>query len=615
LVGQFRDLDANAQNQINLGFGLMTKFNNGEVTVAKYEAQIQYIIGLIDALDLENKDEILKSFRIAFNIDEDGKVDASKQNVVKNILKDEFDENVVNLTKEDLDIVDQNMDAWNISDGTLLSWDELTEKIATAKAMAWEAATDFETVSKSLDNIQDAYSTLSNAVTEYNTNGFLTLDSLQSILSLEPEYLAALQMENGQLSINQTVMEGIIHTRLAEAKATVIQSAMEQLHALAAKTAADEVNNSAAAASNAVDNLGAYSSALGTVAKDAIAAAGAVTALNAAVSGAKANEFVDQSEIDTILSNMNNSLLMIDELGAGLSTNFGAIVGTDKDKNGTDDNAEDAANEAFQREMDYWENRIGANQAKYEQLQNEIDLLEKKGQKADASYYQEQIALENERLELLDGQKAAALTRLQEIEAAGGEGNEQWWETAEILNSIESDLDDVTASIVDLQDAIAEIDTYKFEEFNNRLDNLTSKLETIRNLIAPDGEEDWFDDEGNWTEAGVAVLGSYLQELETYKQGYQETMDELAKYEPDYESNKAYYETLGIHSEQEYYDKTEELISQQYDFAESISDTEQSVVDMYESSIDAVEEYTETLIDSYNDYIDSVKEALSAERD
>lgn len=89
----------------------------------------------------------------------------------------------------------------------------------------------------------------------------------------------------------------------------------------------------------------------------------------------------------------------------------------------------------------------------------------------------------------------------------------------------------------------------------------------------------------------------------------------MAKYESPYEGNEDYYTNLGIHSEQEYYEKTEELISQQYDYAESISDTEQSVVDMYESNIDAVEEYVDTLVDSYNDYIDSVKEALDAERE
>jgi tetratricopeptide (TPR) repeat protein len=40
----------------------------------------------------------------------------------------------------------------------------------------------------------------------------------------------------------------------------------------------------------------------------------------------------------------------------------------------------------------------------------------------------------------------------------------------------------------------------------------------IEGVIAPDGEEDWFDDEGNWTEAGIAVLGSQVQALEIYKQ-------------------------------------------------------------------------------------------------
>jgi hypothetical protein len=94
-----------------------------------------------------------------------------------------------------------------------------------------------------------------------------------------------------------------------------------------------------------------------------------------------------------------------------------------------------------------------------------------------------------------------------------------------------------------------------------------------------------------------------------------QTQVDLAQYSSPYEGNEDYYASLGIHSEQEYYDKTEELINQQYDFASSISDTEQSIVDMYENSIDAVEEYAESLVDSYNDYIDSVKEALDAERD
>ena len=481
-------------------------------------------------------------------------------------------------------------------------------------------ASTFEEISDNIDNIQDSYTTLSNAVEQYNSSGYLTLDNLQSLLSLEPEYLALLQMENGQLTINQAGYESLIQTKLAEAKASVVQSTMKQLNALAARKEADATNEASTAAANSISNLGSYASALSDVAKNAIGAASSVYAFNQAVAGAQANELVTQEEIDAIINNMDTQLQMIDSVGANLSTNFKSIVtgGEGGDPKG------DEANDAFKREMDYWENRIAANQAKYEQLQNEIDLLEAKGQKADASFYEEQMKLEGQRLELLNGQKAEALKRLQEIEAAGGEGNEQWWEVANTLNDIESELDDVTASIVELQDAIGEIDTYKFEEFNTRLDNLISKLETMRNLIASD-EEDWFDDEGNWTDEGIAVVGTYIQELEFYKQGLEEIKDTLTEFEKigngaewselSQTQRDAYAHQFGIQSEQEYYEKTEELISQQYEYAESISDTKQSIVDMYESSIDATEEYIETLIDGYSDYIDSVKEALQAERD
>lgn len=89
---------------------------------------------------------------------------------------------------------------------------------------------------------------------------------------------------------------------------------------------------------------------------------------------------------------------------------------------GNDDEKKEAE-DAFKKEMDYWENRIGANQAKYEQLQNEIDLLESKGQKANAAYYQEQISLENQRMHLLQGQKRAAKEYLATFE----EGSDEWF--------------------------------------------------------------------------------------------------------------------------------------------------------------------------------------------
>lgn len=273
--------------------------------------------------------------------------------------------------------------------------------------------------------------------------------------------------------------------------------------------------------------------------------------------------------------------------------------------NGT---VKDVENDRFQKAMDYWENRIGANQAKYEQIQNEIDLLEAKGMRAGEEYYREQIELENQRKSLLEQQKAEALKYLGTLK----EGSDEWWEVANTINNIESELDDVIASVQELNDAIGQIRWDGFEQLHDRFSNLTTDLENIRDILS---NEDMFDDEGNFTKEGVANLATYIQELEIYKNALADVQEELADFQQGYEGNEEYFASIGIDSEQEYYDKLTELTDKQDEYTKVIKDSEQSVVEMYENQIDAIEEYIGELIDGYNDYIDVVKESLDAERD
>ena len=337
---------------------------------------------------------------------------------------------------------------------------------------------------------------------------------------------------------------------------------------------------------------------------------------------ANINSFINgQNTIDNILSGFET------ELEFNINTNRIGI-GSDYDED-PETKAEKEANEAFQKAMDYRENRIAANQAKYDQIQNDIDWLESQGKMADANYYKDQIALmtegEESKTAFLNNKLAEAEKRMRELETAGKEGSDEWWEAAGIYNDTLSELDDVRDTVIDLQDAIGEVEWSQFEEFNTRLDDINSKLETMRDLIAPNGEEDWFDDEGNWTEKGVAVLGSYIQSLEYYKQGLNEANDALTEFNKignggewanlSDEQKKEYVNTYGIHSEQEYYDYLKKLTDEQYNYASSVSDTQQEIADMYESSINAAEEYITTLVEGYQDYIDVVKESLDAERD
>ena len=59
-----------------------------------------------------------------------------------------------------------------------------------------ELATQFQTVNTTIDDLQTGYQTLSDAVAEYNSNGKISIDTLQSVLALSSEQLL---MMNGTL--------------------------------------------------------------------------------------------------------------------------------------------------------------------------------------------------------------------------------------------------------------------------------------------------------------------------------------------------------------------------------------------------------------------------------
>jgi len=475
---------------------------------------------------------------------------------------------------------------------------------ATIDIYLKENAVNLEEVTEKIDNIQDAYSALSDAVTQYNENGYLTLDNLQALLSLKPEYLALLQMENGQLSINQSAMETMVQAKLADAKATVIQSAMEQLHALASRTAADEVNNSATAASNAVSSLGEYASALGTVSKDAIVAAGAVTALNAAVAGAKANELVDQSEIDTIMSTMNNSLLMIDKLGANLSTNFNPIMGndTDKDKDGKDDDEEDKIADGWEKLLAKYENKLSLLSNERDLIQAEIDKAEARGGKASSKNYEDLIRNSAEEKALLEEKQKA----LQEYLDANANAIDQdtWTDYNNEINETAVAIKECEINTIEWAGAIREIDLHYFEQITDEVSRLGEELDFVNSLLE---DEEVADENGNWSSAALTRMGMYTQQMEM-------AAVEAARYQDEIDKVNEQY-AKGELSEEQYQEALSDLVNGQQDAIQSYEDAKDSIVEFNEARIDAIREGIEKEIEAFQDLTDAKKEELDAERD
>ena len=75
-----------------------------------------------------------------------------------------------------------------------------------------------EEANSKIDELQSAYTDLEDTASEYNTYGGLSVDSLQKLLTMSPEYLACLEMNGDQLVFNRDKMQELLILQLKSRK-------------------------------------------------------------------------------------------------------------------------------------------------------------------------------------------------------------------------------------------------------------------------------------------------------------------------------------------------------------------------------------------------------------
>ena len=100
---------------------------------------------------------------------------------------------------------------------------------------------EIEKLKDELNGLQSAYSDIKGVIDDYNENGYLTLDNLQSIMSLEPQYVNLLIDENGQINLNNAAYKEYVATKakallvdeLKDLYSTVLNMKVEEAQAYA----------------------------------------------------------------------------------------------------------------------------------------------------------------------------------------------------------------------------------------------------------------------------------------------------------------------------------------------------------------------------------------------
>ena len=163
-------------------------------------------------------------------------------------------------------------------------------------------------LNSAIDSIQSAYDTLNSAVEEYNSNGgTLSIDTIQSLLSLSDEYLACLQVENGQLSLNADAMNALAQSKLDEAQAIAVTQAMTELETIAKGENAQSTTNYISGNAALMSSLAQLSGSYEGVAQAAMTAAQAQK-LSAFISNASAK---DKTATENVMKGLDTKLKLI----------------------------------------------------------------------------------------------------------------------------------------------------------------------------------------------------------------------------------------------------------------------------------------------------------------
>lgn len=106
-------------------------------------------------------------------------------------------------------------------------WWDYYEEIKNVSADAWQQVVD--NANDALDGVTGLYDTLKGAAQEYAENGYITVDTLQSIYNLGVQNLAYLQDENGQLVINEANIQKVIAARTQQMAIETALNYIQQL--------------------------------------------------------------------------------------------------------------------------------------------------------------------------------------------------------------------------------------------------------------------------------------------------------------------------------------------------------------------------------------------------
>ena len=519
-----------------------------------------------------------------------------------------------------------------------------------------------------LDEFQSSYQTLSSAIEEYNEKQYLSIDTVQSLLQLQPEYLSMLIDENGQLKLNEQAIVNKCNALIEERKQTALQMAYEKLAAI------ERGNNQTAAESesSAIDgNTSSLNEETNALSRNTIEQYANRIARNDKSKGTAASQVVRDLEKElAVLDKIGNSYKSISSgaKSAGSAGKSGAKAAKDAQKE-LNKELQDTLNnykkviswisKQYDKEIDKIkkaeDEALKAEEAKIKakekEKDNALDVIEKeiKALEKEKKALKDQKEALDEQKQALKDAESAKLDKIEKrIKVLEKERDNLIKPVEARIKALEKERDAIIDATQAEIDSINELKEQRQNYWNEQIDalkkaneelkdnlELQEKLDALEKAkntkvkIYKEGQGFVYDVDQTAVAEAQKALDEYLSQkayedelarLENLKDAEIKNYDDRLKALNDYKdkTKKAYDDQLN--DLKEYKEKTKDYYDEQIEnlkeYKEKVQEQYEEKIKVLEKDIDALEKHMDKLDkhkDSLEEHKDAVQEAYEAE--
>lgn len=136
-------------------------------------------------------------------------------------------------------------------------------------------------LSSEIDNFQSAYDTINSAIEEYNQNGYLSVDTIQSLISMGAQYWDILNITANGISLNRNALGDLLNAQKNNIDGMIQQEAAAEILSIAQRYLSGDVDTAKTKMQEATANLAPLEKKLYDAAIAAMNSANGISQFNA----------------------------------------------------------------------------------------------------------------------------------------------------------------------------------------------------------------------------------------------------------------------------------------------------------------------------------------------